>query len=71
MKTNGQILYEYKNPPRLAVVLAERRAFATAADVFYIPNENHVPWRFLTERCKASWEQSAIGHHLFQQGIPA
>lgn len=64
MKSPGQIVYEHKNPPQLRVVLFEGRAFATADDAFLVPNERHVPWRFLTESCRQSWEQTAVGHYL-------
>jgi hypothetical protein len=67
VKTNGQILYEHKSPPRLPVVHAGRARFATSADVFTVPNDQHVPWQFLTERCRLSWEQSAVGHYLFSR----
>lgn len=66
MKTNGQLLYEHHHPAMIRVIPAERRHFATEADVMMVPNPAEpVPWRFLTERCKQSWETSAVGHHLF------
>lgn len=65
LKTPGQILYEHKSPPMLRVVLADGARFATAADVFMVPNESHTPWRFLTQRCKDGWEKTAVGHHIF------
>lgn len=57
--TNGQKLYEHKHPTHHAMVPFDRRHFATAEDIVMVKNEDHVPWRFLTDRCKASWERSA------------
>jgi hypothetical protein len=65
VKTKGQRLYEAKHPEYIAVVLAEGRQFATAADVFIIKHPHHpTPWRFLTQDSQASWEKTAIGHNL-------
>jgi hypothetical protein len=68
MTTNGQRLYEYKNPQYLTVVLASdvfrRNPFTVLNPV------EPIPWRFLTERCKQGWEQQAQGHWLFS-GEPA
>ncbi len=64
--TNGQRLYEYKHPPRVAMVPVARRHHATAGDVVMVPVD-HTPWRFLTQQCRDSWERSAVGHHLFSQ----
>lgn len=64
-KTNGQRLYEYKHPPFIAMVPYAGRQFATEFDIVMVKNESHTPWMFLTESCKASWERSAKGHHLF------
>jgi hypothetical protein len=65
MRTRGQQLYEYKSPPFLRVVLFDQRHFATEADVFYVPNETHIGWEFLTDTSRQSWEESAKGHYLF------
>lgn len=64
MKTNGQILYEHYNPRHLKVVLAED---TFRRNPFFVPNENHVPFHLLTERCRQSYEQQAVGHHLFSR----
>ena len=64
MKTGGQIVYEAKNPKFIRVVPVDRRLFATEADVLLVPNERHVPWHLLTERCRQSWEETAKGHYL-------
>ncbi len=65
--TNGQRLYEHKNPPTIPMVPYIGRMFATRDDIVYVKNENHIPWQFLTAKAKQSWEVSAEGHHLFQQ----
>jgi len=66
VKTPGQLLYEHKHPSHISVIPVERRHFATAADVLLVPNPNQqVPWRLLTERCRESWEKSAIGTNFF------
>lgn len=64
--TNGEILYRYHHPPTLLVVEFSKRNFARAEDAFYVPNPaNPTPWRFLTEKCRQSYERQAVGHHLF------
>lgn len=66
MKTNGQRLYEHKNPSHIRVIRVEDRAFTQPGDVFTVPNPaSPVPWKFLTEKCKQSWESTARGHYLF------
>jgi hypothetical protein len=51
MKTNGQILYEYKHPTRIPVVHVNNRHFANAGDVMYMP-VHQAPWNLLTEACR-------------------
>lgn len=68
MKTPGQILYEYQHPPYVRVVLVSRRAFATEADVFLVPNPAEpTPWKFITKASQATYERQAEGHHIFSK----
>jgi hypothetical protein len=66
MKTNGQILYEYKHPTRIPVVHVNNRHFANAGDVMYMP-VHQAPWNLLTEACRQGWEKTAEGHHIFSK----
>lgn len=61
--TNGQQLYEYKNPSHFPV--RHLRDTFNTGEVMYMPNPQAVPWKYLTERCRQSWETLAIGHYLF------
>ena len=61
----GEKVYNYYNPPMLKVVLASKRHFATKDDIFLVTNENYTPYKYLTQKCKDSWEKTAIGHHIF------
>lgn len=70
MKTNGQILYEYKYPTRVPVVHVNRRHFATAGDVMYM-HVDQTPWALLTLACREGWEKTAQGHHIFSKGETA
>jgi len=68
MKTNGQILYEYKAPKYIKVARVADRHFATADDVLTIPNPvHHTPWNLLTQACRDGWEKTAVGHHIFSK----
>lgn len=58
--TKGQRLYEYKHPPFLTLYDAR----APWGQPVSVENE-HVPWRLLTEACRASWETTAQGHFIF------
>lgn len=62
--TPGQQVYEHYNPPFGRVIPASCH-FPTAADVRSVKNDNHVPYRFLTQKCRDKWEQYAVGHHIF------
>ena len=65
MKTNGQRLYELKNPKLVEAIRLSDRHFPTSAGVFLVDNQSHAAdWDFLTKACKQSWEDSAIGHNL-------
>jgi hypothetical protein len=67
MKTNGQLLYEYKHPSTVRVYAAAD-AFRTQP----LQMEQHqVAWKFLTAASRESWERSAVGHHLFQEYLDA
>lgn len=66
-KTNGQTLYEHKNPQFRRMIPADCR-FPTRDDVELVKNDGHVPWELLTDRCRSGWEVTAIGHHLFSRG---
>jgi hypothetical protein len=69
MKTDGQIVYEHKNPSHISVVPTQVLPFPTAADVVLVPNPVHqAPWNLLTEECRQSWEQYAVGHYLVSKG---
>lgn len=69
MKTDGQTVYEHKNPSHIRVVRASALPFATAGDVLLVPNPVHqAPWNLLTEACRQRWEQYAIGHRLVSKG---
>ena len=62
MKTLGQVLYEKLYPKMIQVVRVED-SFKT--NPFWVPNPvHHADWNLLTERCRQSYEQQAIGHHL-------
>jgi hypothetical protein len=62
--TWGQRLYHHENPAYLEVVLFERRAFATRADILHMPT-GCTPWEMLSENANAIWERRAIGHNIF------
>lgn len=67
-RTDGQRLYESKHPALLLVVEFSNRKFATADDAFLTPNPaTPTPWHLLTKRAQRSWEDSAVGHHLFSK----
>ena len=68
MKTDGQILYEYKHPTRIPVVHTNNRHFANAGDVMYMP-VHQVSWHLLTEACRQGWEKTAQGHYIFSKEL--
>lgn len=64
-KTKGQILYEWRHPKEIRVVLYGRHRFARLDDSFLVPNPEHqVPWDCLTEKFKQSYEEEAKYHWL-------
>lgn len=65
--TNGQLLYEHYFPTHVAMVPFANRQFATVADIVMVKTE-HPSWHFLSEKVKASYEERAKLHHLFQKG---
>lgn len=58
--TDGQRLYEFESPSHIRVRHADDR-FRTG-EVMLMENEKHVPWRFLSERYRQTWEVTAKGH---------
>lgn len=64
-KTDGQLLYEAKNPSHLLVIEFSKRTFGTRDEAFLTPNPvHHTEWKFLTKECQQKWETLAVGHHL-------
>jgi hypothetical protein len=62
VKTPGQRLYEHLSPPTIAMVPYHNRQFATSRDIVLVPNDKHVPWEFLYEHRRQSYEEQAKTH---------
>lgn len=62
--TPGQKLYELLHPKYITVYAAR----TPWAEAMVVENpELVVPWHLLTERCRQSYEQQAVGHYLLSQ----
>lgn len=65
--TPGQRLYEMKHPKYITVY---RTRHPWAEPLIVESPETPVPWEFLTERCRQSYETEAKTHHLTYTPTP-